>query len=282
MISILTDSTCDIPEKLVNQYDIQILPQYILWGDEVYQDRVNLTPMDFYTRFTNDPQKPTSSQVTVPDFSAAIDEAKSKGARAVIILTISSAMSGTNQAAHNAAEKSSVPVTVIDAKGPTMSLGWQVLAAARARDEGSGVDEIVEKVKKVRQKLVQLVGMESLEHLEYGGRIGDAAKWVGTLLNVKPVVSINHETGRVEPAGLLRTHKGMIKMLVKKFIEKLGPGKKFRVAVLHGNALEEAQKLAKRIVEELNPVELIINMTGPVLGINTGPGALALCGYAED
>jgi len=123
--------------------------------------------------------------------------------------------------------------------------------------------------------------MQTLDYLQTGGRIGDAAKWVGTLLKVKPVVTINHQTGRVEPAGLARTYNAMVKMLHKNFFEGIETGKKLHIAVLHGDALEEAQKLAERIKEEFDPVELIINITGPVLGINTGPGALALCGYTE-
>ena len=161
-----------------------------------------------------------------------------------------------------------------------MSLGWQVLAAARARDGGASMTEIIEQVRKVRESLVQVVAMETLEYLAYGGRIGDVAKWVGTMLKVKPVVMINHESGRVEPAGLARTHKSMLRMLEKKFFEAIGSGKKLHTAVLHGNAIYEAERLAEHIREEYNPVELLINITGPVLGINNGPGALALCGYA--
>jgi len=103
----------------------------------------------------------------------------------------------------------------------------------------------------------------------------------GTLLKVKPVVTINHQTGRVEPAGLARTYKSMVNMLYKKFFNAIEGGKELHIAVLHGNALKEAQKLADKIREEFSPVELIINITGPVLGINAGPGALALCGYCE-
>ncbi len=282
MISIITDSTCDIPDVLIKQYNIQIVPQYILWENEVLLDRVDLSPMAFYQRLLTASQKPTSSQVTMPDFADAIDRAQKNGASEILIITISSAMSGTYQAALNAAERTAVPVTVIDAKGPTMSLGWQVLAAARAREDGATLADIVEHVAMVRHSMVQIVAMESLEHLEYGGRIGDAAKWVGTLLNVKPIVSINHKTGRVEPAGLARTHRSMVNLLLKKFCEKIGSGKNLRVAVMHGNILEEAQKLAEQIREQFNPKELLINITGPVLGINTGPGALALCGYAGD
>ncbi len=280
MLAILTDSTCDIPENLVNQYNIHIVPQYIIWGDEQFRDRLELSPHDFYQRIQTDPQKPTSSQATTGDFLAAIDRAVEKGADKALILTVSSAMSGTFQMAQAAAEKAPIPVSVIDSKGPTMTLGWQVLAAARARDAGASMGEIIAEVAKVRQNLVQVVAMQTMEYLEYGGRIGDAAAWVGTMLKVKPVVRINHETGRVEPAGLARTHKAMLRMLHKKFFDALDTGGELHIAVLHGDAPEEAQQLAERIQDEFNPAELLINTTGPVLGINTGPGALALCGYA--
>ena len=156
-----------------------------------------------------------------------------------------------------------------------------MLAAARARKEGMSREEIVAKAAKVRRRLVQIVAMDSLEQMQTGGRIGDAAKWVGTLLNVKPVVAINHQSGKVEPVGLARSHRAMLRILYSKFFKEVGKTKGLHIAVLHGSAPEEAQKLADQIANEYNPVELIINMTGPVLGVNTGPGALALCGYDE-
>lgn len=280
MIAIITDSTCDIPADLVEKYAIQIVPQYVIWGDEQFKDRVELSPQAFYQRFQTDPQRPTSSQSTQDDFLSAIDTAIENGATEALILTVSSAMSGTYQTAKAAAEKAPIPVSVIDSKGPTMSLGWQVLEAARARDADADMDDIIARVATLRQKLVQVVAMQSLEYLEHGGRIGDAAKWVGALLKVKPVVRINHKTGRVEPAGLARTHQSMLNMLHRKFFDSLDRDGKLHIAVLHGDVPEEAQRLAESIQKEFNPVKLIINITGPVLGINTGPGALALCGFS--
>jgi DegV family protein with EDD domain len=121
-----------------------------------------------------------------------------------------------------------------------------------------------------------------LEFLQRGGRIGGAAKWVGTLLKVKPLVSINHQTGLVEPVTLSRTQKALIETMYNKFFEQLGGRNNLRIAILHGNVLKTAEALAERIQAEFNPLELLVNITGPVLGINTGPGALALCGYVED
>jgi len=282
MIAIIADSTCDIPDALIERYGIIVIPHYIIWGEEQFLDRVNLQPETFYQRLAEDELRPTTAQASAADFLEGIQKAVEQGASEALILTVSSAMSGAYEMARIAASKADIPVKVIDSKGPTMTLGWQNLAAARARDEGATMDEIIKRVARVRESLVQIVAMETLEYLQTGGRIGDAAKWVGTLMGVKPVVSINHGTGRVEPMGLTRTHSAMVRMLYRKFFDALQMGKKLRVAVLHGNVLDEAQLLAERIRDEFNPLELIINITGPVLGINTGPGALALCGYAEE
>jgi DegV family protein with EDD domain len=218
----------------------------------------------------------------VNDFKKVFEDLNNKGITEIIVLTVSSAMSGTFQMAKNAAKLVDFPVSVVDSKGPTMTLGWQVLAAARACEMGADVSTILKKIDQVRQRLVQFVAMNTLEYLQKGGRIGGAVKWVGGLLQVKPLVSINHGTGLVEPVSLARTQKALVENMYKKFFEKLDLNKKLRIAILHGNALGKAEELAQRIENEFNPIELIINMTGPVLGINTGPGALALCGYYED
>lgn len=282
MIEIITDSTCDVPEDMLKQYDIKVVPAYLLWGTEQYLDRVNIQPVEFYERLTSDPHRPTTSQGTVNDFQRAYEEAASRGADQIVTLTVSSAMSGTYQSALNAAKAVKTPVTVIDSKGPTMSLGWQVIAAARAREAGADLKHILETVEYVRKHLTLLVSMDTLEYLQKGGRIGNAIKWVSGLLQVKPLVSINHNSGLVEPVTLARTHKGVVDALYSRFVKIFEDSKKLHVSVLHGNVPAEAEALAERLRADLNPVELLINITGPVLGINTGPGALALAGYAEE
>lgn len=280
-IGVVTDSTCDIPQEFIDQYGIKVVSHYVLWGEQQFIDRVTLQPIEFYQKLETESVKPTTSQATVQDFVKKYEEAILEGAKELIVLTVSSAMSGAYQMALNAAKLVDIPVHVVDSKGPTMTLGWQVLETVRKRSLGQDVKAILESVDAVRRKLVQIVGMESMEFLQHGGRIGDAAKWIGTKLQIKPVVSINHETGRVEPAGLARTHNGMVDMLYKKFLDGLRGEGSLHVAVLHGNTPAEAEKLAEKVQAELKPAEIVINITGPVLGINTGPRALALCGYRE-
>ncbi len=282
MIGIVTDSTCDIPENLINQYGITIVPQYVIWGDQEYKDRIEMSSLEFYQRLGIDKIRPTTSQASVNDFKEVYEDLHRKGITDIIVLTVSGAMSGTFQMASNAAKLVDIPVRVVDSKGPTMTLGWQVLAAARAKEMGDDVSSIMDKIEQVRKRLVQFVAMDTLEYLQKGGRIGSAVKWVGGLLQVKPLVSINHETGLVEAVSIARTQKALIENMYKKFFQKLDLTKKLHIAVLHGNALDKAEDLAQRIQNEFNPIELIINITGPVLGLNTGPGALALCGYYED
>jgi DegV family protein with EDD domain len=253
----------------------------VLWGGRQYRDRIDIQPEEFYARLAQEHDRPTSSTPSEAEFQEAYRAAAARGADALIVLTVSSAMSGVYQLAVNSARAASIPVTVIDSKGPTMSLGWQVLAAARARDAGASVEEIVRRVEKVRSSLMQLVYMESLEYLERGGRIGQAVKWLGVALHVKPLVSINHETGLVEPVGLARTRRSGVEMMVSKFVGFMRGKPNGHVAVLHGNSPEDAEVLAEQIKAELDPVELQISITGPVLGIHTGPRALALCGYAD-
>jgi fatty acid kinase fatty acid binding subunit len=282
MIGIITDSTCDIPDDLIDRYGIIVIPQVVIWGEQQLRDRHDIQSLEFYERLLKDPVRPHSSLPAVGDIQNALHKAISSGANQLIVLTVSSAMSGTFGLVQNTAHEMDIPVSMVDSKGPTMSLGWQVLAAARARDKGDDLDDVLEQVAKVRGKLAQLVAMDSLEHLQRGGRLGGAVRWVGTMLRIKPLVTINHLTGVVEPVSMARTHKALVELLYNKFFEKLKGGKNLHIAVLHGNAPAEAGELVDRIRKEYQPAELLVNMTGPVLGINTGPGALALCGYAED
>ena len=280
-IALITDSTCDIPENLIQQYDIAVVPEVVIWGEEVLRDRVDIRPEVFYQRLETDKLHPSTTLPSPSDFEKVYKDALAGGAQEILMLTVSSAMSGTYQLAKQVGEQMDVPVHVIDSKGPTMSLGWQVLAAARAREAGAAIEGMIAAAERVRQTLVQIVCLDTLEYLHRGGRIGSATKFIGSLLDLKPLVQINHQTGLVEAGGRARTRRKSIDMLVDLFFEKLDITKNLHIAVLHGNALEEARALVERIRQEYAPLELLVNITGPVLGINTGPRALALCGYTD-
>jgi DegV family protein with EDD domain len=282
-IKIITDSASDLPPEMLAEYDIEVVPLYVIWGGQELRDRIDIQPEDFYARIETDPEHPSTSQPTPQDFAAAIERAKANGAEEVVIFTISTGMSSTNNSAHQAAEKvSGIPVTIVDTKANTMSEGWQVLAAARARDAGGSVQEIVEAAAHVRKHIVTLLYVDTLKYLHRGGRIGGAVRLMGSAINLKPLLMVDHETGIVEAHQRTRTKKRAVETLYQDFFKQLDLTKPVRVAIMHGNVIEDVKELAERIKQEYNPVEIVTGMTSPVLGVHTGPGAIALCGYAAD
>jgi DegV family protein with EDD domain len=160
-----------------------------------------------------------------------------------------------------------------------MSLGWQVLAAARVREIGGDVEAMLEAADQARQKMVYLISLDTLKYLHKGGRIGGASHFIGNLLNLKPQISVNHQTGEVEGGRRSRTRKKALKDLYQDFLQNIESVENLRVAVLHNAALDTAEELVEKIRHELDPDEIILSIVSPILGVHTGPGAVAICGY---
>jgi DegV family protein with EDD domain len=281
-IAIITDSTNNLPAEFITQYQIKVVPLTLVIGTQTYLDGIEMRPEDFYKRLSSEKHHPTTSQPAPGDFLKAYQTAKEEGAEQIIVLTISSAMSGTIESARMAAKNFDIPVTIIDSKSNTMGLGWQVLACARARETGAEVNEIVAVVDNVREHLHLHVLLDTLEYLFKGGRIAGAAKLVNNVLKIKPQIRVNHASGSVEPVDISRTRAKAIEALYSAFTKKLDLTKPLRIAILHNDALEDAKALAEKVIAELKPIELIIALTSPVLGVHTGPQAIALAGYSEN
>ncbi len=280
-VALITDSTSDIPQRLIERYNITVIPLHVIWGGETYRDRIDMQPTDFYRRLVEDPRYPTTSHPTPDGFLASFREALDSGAQEIVAITLSSALSGAFEAARQAARGVEEDVHVFDSRGTTMSLGWQVLAAARAREAGGDAQRMIEAAANVRDSVVLEVSLDTLEYLHKGGRIGGATKLIGSLLNIKPLVYVDHETGKVEAGARVRTRKRGLETLYRRFFEQLDTERSLHVAVMHGDAPEDAQRIADRIRREYAPAELLIDITGPVLGVHTGPRAIALAGYTD-
>lgn len=280
-IALITDSTNDLPQSIREQYGIIVVPMTVIWGEKQYLDGLELTAEEFYKELKVNPIHPTTSQPTPGDFLAAYDRAKQSGATQIMVCVISSAMSGTIESARLAAEGYSLPVSIWDSKSNSMSLGWQVLAMARTREEGGGIEEMRQSAEKVRASLHYHIVLDTLDYLIRGGRIGSAARLIGNMLKIKPQVRVNHQSGTVEAGDISTTRKKAIETLFSSFFKKLDTGKPMHIAVLHNGVEEDARALADRVKNEFNPSELIIGIVSPILGAHTGPGAIALCGYSE-
>ncbi len=279
-IALITDSTCDIPAEWVKQYDIQVVPLTIVMKGQTYTDGVDITPIEFYERLVAENIRPTTSQPTPQLFLDAYQRAAESGAEQAMVVTISSAMSGTIESARQAAELSPIPVEIWDGKSNSMGIGWQVIAAARARENDGGLQQMLEAAQKVLKSVTYYISLDTIEYLAHGGRIADAAHLVNSLLKIKPLIYVNHISGKVGAAFPSRSRKHAIEDLYREFFRHIDTSLPLHITVLHNNALPEAKMLMERVIRDFSPKEIFISIVSPVLGVHTGPKALALCGYA--
>jgi DegV family protein with EDD domain len=280
-IALVTDSTCDIPAEWRDKYDIAVVPLTIIFGAQQYLDGIDLTAEAFYQRLSEDSTHPSTSQPTPQAFLDVYNQAAASGAEQILVITISAAMSGTNFSARQAAQQSGIPVFVVDSKSNSMGLGWQVMAAARAREAGEGLEGMIAAAEKAQKNMVYYITLDTIEYLSKGGRIGEAARFLNSVLKIKPLIYVNHITGTVAASLPSRSRKDAIENLYAQFFKHIITDLPMHITVLHNAALQEAQTLADRIQHDYSPKELIISIVSPVLGVHTGGRALALCGYTE-
>jgi len=281
-IAIITDSTSDIPDEWRKLFDITIIPLTIVWDEKQFLDGQDITPEAFYERLGKDPVHPTTSQPTPQSFLSAFQDAADKGYDEILVITISSAMSGTILSARQAAENSPIPVHIVDGKSNSMGLGWQVIAAARARDNGAELNTMLSIIEKVRTNLAYYISLDTMDYLVKGGRFGDAIKFLNSVIKVRPLILVNHESGTVGASIPARSRSGAIDGLFKQFFKNINTELPLHITVLHNAAYEEAKELADRVINTYHPKEIFISIVSPILGVHTGPRAIALCGYAGD
>ena len=280
-VALITDSTCDIPAEWRAQYEITVIPLTIVFGSQQYLDGVEMQPEEFYNRLLSDPTHPSSSQPTPQMFLQAFEQAEANGAEEIMVVTISSAMSGTIHSVEQAAQGFHLPVHIVDGRSNSMGIGWQVIAAARAREAGGRIDEMLAAAAQVRSSMVYYITLDTIDYVRRGGRISEAARLLNSVLKIRPLIYVNRETGAVGAGIPARSRASAIEGLIKEFGKHIVPGKPLHLTVLHNAALDEAKALAERAVAEFKPVEMFISIVSPVLGVHTGPRALALCGYTE-
>jgi DegV family protein with EDD domain len=277
-IAIITDSTSDLPVDLVREHDIHVIPLYVLWGGEQLRDGVDIDHATFYGRLPTDPAHPTTSQPTPADF---VNVMESIDADEFVAICISEKLSGTIASVNAAKSMLDKPLHVVDSASVSMGLGWQVLAAARARDQGGSVQEIIAAAEEVRSKLEVVFTVETLEFLHRGGRIGGAARLLGTALQLKPLLTIRTSAGVVESLDKVRTRKRSLARILEHISENVDTSRPVHAAVIHAEAEAEAEALLQDLRSRLGNAELVIAHITPVVGTHGGPGCIGIAAYAE-
>ena len=275
MVRIVTDSTSDLPSELAKQLGIRIVPLRVIFGTESLRDGVDITPDVFFTRLKTGPILPTTSQPSPADFQAVFKEAIQAGEE-IVCLTISAALSGTYLSATMAKESFlNSPISVIDTRTTSMALGMLAEEAARMAMAGATRQQIVAHVEKLIPLTHVLFTVDTLEYLQRGGRIGGAQALLGTLLNIKPLLTLRD--GRVEPVERIRTKRKALDRMIEIAVQRTREtGYTYRVAVVHGQAPDEAVYVANRAREQIRCASLHQSEVGPVIGTHVGPGVVGL------
>lgn len=275
-IALVTDSTAYIPEDLCRKHDISVAPQVLIWGDQTYKDGVDIKPQEFYSRLQTAKVMPTTSQVSVVSFQTIFQELVDKGSDVIAIL-VSSKVSGTIQSATQARDlmgAAGQKVHIVDSLSVAMALGFQVLAVARAADGGAGLSDCIALAEKARQHTGVYFAVDTLEFLHRGGRIGGAQRFIGSALNLKPVLAL--QDGRVEGLDRVRTKSKAHDRVLELVLEQAKGKSPIRLATLHANAPEDAKALLARAEKELKPVESVFTEVSPTVGTHAGPGTVGL------
>ncbi len=271
-ISILTDSTCDLPASIVDELQISVLPLYINIGDQGYLDGVDMTRQAFYQGLSSFPMHPTTGTPGIDRFQQTFQQLADDGATEIVSIHISESLSATvNVARQAAAEFSAVPVHVVDSQQLSMGTGFQVEAAARLARQGATSAEILAQLGDLAGRSFVAARLSTLEFLRRSGRMNRFMAGLGSLLQIKPILTMHDGTPgseRVRTAS--KAEERLITML-----EERKPIERF--ALLHTHDPGGAQTLKEKLEAHIpSGQEIAVDIT-PVIGAHIGPGAV---GYA--
>ncbi len=274
MIGVVTDSSCDLPDDLLEQAGVAVVPLTIRFGAEEMVDREDISPDDFWRRLPDADELPQTAAPSPGRFEAAYRRLAAAGAEGVVAVCISSALSGTFQSAQIAASAvaGEVPVRVVDSRLTSAALGLATLAAADAADAGGGLEEVEAAARRAAAGRGVLGALDTLEFLKRGGRIGGAQALLGDLLSVKPLITL--EDGQVVPAGRVRTRRKALAALID-HVRGLAP-QLDALVVVHG-AAPDVDAFAAALTDVVPPERITVSTLGPVVGTHAGPGLIGVC-----
>ena len=269
-IKVVTDSTADLPPGLAEELGITVVPVYVKFCSEVYRDRVDISEDEFYQRLMSDPVHPSTEPPTPRDF-ADVYEKLSQDADGIISIHISSQISATCNSARRGKElvETELPIEVVDSKLVTMGLGMLVMAANSIAKSGKNLPQVMEEVKRIIPSIRLLGLLDTLKYLARGGRIGKTRALLGSILVVKPMLTMR--AGELEPAGQVRKRIDGIERLVD-FAKKTADIED--LSIVYSTTPDEAQTLAERMDSIFTKKKTRLVRLGPALGAHTGPGIL--------
>ena len=278
-VKIIVDSTVDLSEELRAQM-AAVVPLSVRFGDEEYKDGQTITAQKFYEMLAKNEELPTTSQPTPVAFEEAYEKATADGSE-VVVITISSRLSGTYQSATIAAEDFEGKVFVVDSRSAALGSGVLAAHALQLAEQGKSGQEILEELMVKREKARLYAIVDTLEYLKKGGRLNAAVAVVGGLLNIKPLICVN-EDGKIDVVGSARGMKKAFATLTQESNKHGGPDKS--MPMLIGYTGESDENMVKYMEEnrDLWPEDSASTIVGAAIGVHAGPGAVAVGFFSEE
>jgi len=273
-VIVTTDSTAYLPQQYVDELGVEVIPLTLNWDGKAYRDGIDIQPDEFYARLAKSSTLPTTSQSSVNDYEELYKRILDRDC-AVLAMPISQGISGSYFSAVQAKESfPGAPVEVVDTKLVSMALSFQVLAAARAARDGASLEECKQVAYEAYKHIGVYFVVDTLKYLHAGGRIGGGKRFMGTTLNIKPILEIRD--GKIEAVKSVISISKALEAMVQLVEKDIAGRTPVRVSVFHALAEEKARVLLDDITKRLNADESILSYVSPVIGSHVGPGTLSI------
>lgn len=274
-IAVLTDSCSDVPKVYADRYQIYVIPLKVIYKDREYLDGVNISPQEVYDSMAQ--EVPSTSLPDGKSILEIFEQIKKDGFQKVVVITLSSGLSGTNNLIRLvSSDVENLEIEIIDTKNIALGSGVHAIQAAKYIEAGYSFQEIVEKTKNNIKNSKVFFVVKTLEYLQKGGRIGLVASLLGNALNLKPIISCNEE-GIYYTMAKVRGRKQSISKAEELALKFLGEHKKYHLGIVHGDGQEEANEVLAYMKEKApHYEELLEGQISPCLGVHTGPGLVGI------
>jgi DegV family protein with EDD domain len=281
-VGVVTDSSADLPDGVLDRHRIALVPLQVVFGDTTFRDRVELTPKEFYRRLHQAVELPTTSQPTPDDFVRVLRDAREEADEVVAVL-LSASLSGTFGSAQAAVRNAGLSgVHLVDSRSASLGLGMLALRAAELADAGWKGREIARELERVRGQSGMLLTVDRFDNLLRSGRVSRGKAWIGGLLDVKPILSLD-AAGQIVPADRVRGRDQVVARVLELLEQRLTPRPEVvRFGVAHAEAPEMAERVRAALVSAYRPRDCFVTLATGVLGAHVGAGAWAVFYQVED
>jgi DegV family protein with EDD domain len=281
-VAVVTDSSSDLPDEVLDRHHIALVPLQVVFGESTFRDRVELRPEEFYRRLRTSGELPTTSQPAPADFIQAFRDAGQEAEEIVAVL-LGSTLSGTFNAAQAAIRAGGIQgVHLVDSRSASLGVGLLALRGAELGESGWQAKRIVAELNRVRTQAGMLLTVDRYDNLLRSGRVSRGKAWLAGMLDVKPILSLDAE-GRVVPVERVRGREKVEARVLQLLDQRLSPRPKVvRFGVAHADAPGVAQRVQTALVKKYRPKDCFVSLATGVLGTHVGPGAWGIFYQVED